>query len=110
MPKDRSAFGNYLREMIKKANMSQTAFYTAVEITRPYFYDILSGKANPPPPEMQYKMLKHLNPTEEEQRKFLNLAAQGRNEIPADIAQLILEYQDDLDKIRETLNTLLNNT
>ena len=25
-------------------------FYTALGIKKPYFYDILSGKVNPPPP------------------------------------------------------------
>ena len=53
------AFGDYLRAMIKQAKMSQAQFYTAVKITKPYFYDILSGKVNPPPPEMQYTMIKN---------------------------------------------------
>lgn len=61
MAKDKKAFGNFLREMIKQAGISQSAFYSAVEITKPYFYDILSGKVNPPPPDVQYKMLENLN-------------------------------------------------
>ena len=61
MPKDKKAFGNFLREMIKQAGMSQSVFYSAVDITKPYFYDILSGKVNPPPPDVQYKMLENWN-------------------------------------------------
>ena len=57
MTKNRTAFGNFLREKIKQSGISQSAFYSAVGITKPYFYDILSGKVNPPPPEIQYRML-----------------------------------------------------
>lgn len=107
MTKDKKAFGNFLREMIKQTGISQSAFYTAVEITKPYFYDILSGKVNPPPPDVQYKMLENLNLDEQQRNEFLNLAAEGRGEIPADIAKLIADHPLELDKIRITLTTLL---
>lgn len=107
MAKDKKAFGNFLREMIKQTGISQSAFYSAVEITKPYFYDILSGKVNPPPPDIQYKMLDHLTMNEQQRNEFLNLAAEGRSEIPADIARLITEHPLELDKIRSTLTTLL---
>lgn len=107
MIKDKKAFGNFLREMIKQTGISQSAFYSAVEITKPYFYDILSGKVNPPPPDIQYKMLDHLTMDEQQRNEFLNLAAEGRSEIPADIARLITEHPLELDKIRSTLTTLL---
>ena len=107
MIKDKKAFGNFLREMIKQTGISQSAFYSAVEITKPYFYDILSGKVNPPPPDIQYKMLDHLTMNEQQRNEFLNLAAEGRSEIPADIARLITEHPLELDKIRSTLTTLL---
>ena len=107
MIKDKKAFGNFLREMIKQTGISQSAFYSAVEITKPYFYDILSGKVNPPPPDIQYKMLDHLTTDEQQRNEFLNLAAEGRSEIPADIARLITEHPLELDKIRSTLTTLL---
>ena len=107
MTKDKKAFGNFLREMIKQTGISQSAFYTAVEITKPYFYDILSGKVNPPPPDIQYKMLEHLICSDQQRNRFLNLAAEGRDEIPADIAKLITGHLSELEKIRETLATLL---
>ena len=107
MIKDKKAFGNFLREMIKQTGISQSAFYSAVEITKPYFYDILSGKVNPPPPDIQYKMLDHLDVNEQQRNEFLNLAAEGRGEVPADIARMIAEHPLDLDKIRSTLTTLL---
>ena len=107
MAKDKKAFGNFLREMIKQTGISQSAFYSAVEITKPYFYDILSGKVNPPPPDIQYKMLDHLEVNEQQRNEFLNLAAEGRGEVPADIARMIAEHPLELDKIRSTLTTLL---
>ena len=107
MIKDKKAFGNFLREMIKQTGISQSAFYSSVEITKPYFYDILSGKVNPPPPDIQYKMLDNLQVNERQRNKFLNLAAEGRGEVPADIARMISEHPLDLEKIRSTLTTLL---
>ena len=107
MTKDKKAFGNFLREMIKQTGISQSTFYSAVDITKPYFYDILSGKVNPPPPEVQYKMLENLNLDEQQRNEFLNLAAEGRGEVPADIAKLIAEHPAKLAIIRETLTTLL---
>lgn len=103
MAKDKTAFGNFLRELIKQTGISQSAFYSAVEITKPYFYDILSGKVNPPPPDIQYRMLDHLNVDEQQHNEFLNLAADGRGEIPADIAKLIIDHPNELNKIRKTL-------
>ena len=41
-------------------------FYTALGIKKPYFYDILSGKVNPPPPDRQIAMLRLLKPKPEE--------------------------------------------
>ena len=107
MAKDKKAFGNFLREMIKQTGISQSEFFSAVEITKPYFYDILSGKVNPPPPDIQYKMLDHLEVNEQQRNEFLNLAAEGRGEVPADIARLIADHPLELDKIRLTLTTLL---
>lgn len=103
MTKDKKAFGNYLKRLIADSGMTQSAFYETVEITKPYFYDILSGKVNPPPPEIQYKMLANLNVDEKEKREFFNLAAEGRGEIPADIVKLIKKHSRDMDTIREKL-------
>ena len=37
MAKDKKAFGNFLREMIKQTGISQSAFYSAVDITKPCY-------------------------------------------------------------------------
>lgn len=108
MPKDKKEFGDFLREVIKQTGISQSSFYSTVGITKPYFYDILSGKANPPPPDIQYKMLECLKITERQRIDFLNMAAEGRGELPADITALIKEHPKELDKIRTTLNALFS--
>ena len=108
MNDDRKSFGYFLKELIKQCNMTQTAFYLEVGITKPYYYDIVSGKVNPPPPEIQYRMLEVLNGISNEQKNnFLNLAAKGRGEIPADIAKLIADHPQNLEEIRITLTQLL---
>lgn len=105
---ERKSFGRFLKELIKQCNMTQTTFYLQVGITKPYFYDIVSGKINPPPPEIQYRMLEILDGISSEQRNtFLNLAAKGRGEIPADIAKLIADHPQNLEEIRITLMQLL---
>lgn len=86
---DNIRFCVLLAQMIKKANMTNVKFYTELGIKKPYFYDILSGKVNPPPPDRQFAMLKLLNPTDEDAALFFDLAAKERDEVPADIAKKI---------------------
>ena len=108
MNDDRKSFGYFLKDLIKQRNMTQTAFYLKVGITKPYYYDIVSGKVNPPPSEIQYRMLEILDGISNEQRNnFLNLAAKCRGEIPADIAKLIADHPQNLEEIRITLMQLL---
>ncbi len=105
----KTAFGEFLVSEIRKAEISQEEFYTAVGIKKPYFYDLLT--ASPPPIELQNRMLDALESktgTDNERRiKLYDLAAQGRGEIPADISALIKEHPDDLDRIRTALTALL---
>lgn len=103
--RQKTAFGDYLVEQIKKANMSQEQFYNAVGIKKPYFYDLLT--ATPPPISLQNKMLAVLDEQTgidvERRHLFYDLAAAGRNEIPADITKLISEHPSEMGKIRVAL-------
>ncbi len=107
--RQKTAFGQFLVEQIKQAGMSQEDFYRAVEIKKPYFYDLLT--ATPPPTELQTRMLAVLEEKtgkdSDRQNRFYDLAAQGRNEIPADIVRLIETHPEALDQIRKTLKALL---
>lgn len=75
--------------MLNEYDKSHTAFYTELGIKKPYFYDILKGKVNPPPPEKQFKIIKILNPKPNIREEFFELAAKERKEMPADLMRYI---------------------
>lgn len=97
------SFGDYLKSLIKSAGMTQYQFYTALGIKKPYFYDILSGRTNPPPPELQFKAIEILNADEDTQKVFFDLAARGRGDIPADIAKWVVEDPHAVASIRNEM-------
>ena len=99
--------GEFIRKVLKRAKMTHGKFYDNVGIGKPYFYDVLAGRMPPPPPEVQYRMLQALELTPQEQMEFLDLAAEGRDEIPADIAEMILNNRDKMMEIRGAIRTVL---
>ncbi len=113
MAKERkkSEFGEYLSQLIKNAGMSQYEFYTEAGITKPYFYDMLSGRTNPPPRETLERMVKvlekHLLQDNNLRIELLNCAAKFRNEIPYDISETILEHPEIWNKLRESLSPIV---
>lgn len=99
----KTRFGEFLVEQIKKANLTQEAFYKELKIAKPYFYDMLKNK--PPGYEKQNEMLKVLNITDNKIKiEFYNLAAADRNEVPADIFEY-LSKENNYEKIREQIYT-----
>lgn len=82
-------FCDLLAEMLKDYGKSHTAFYTELGIKKPYFYDILSGKTNPPPREKQFKIIQILKPKPQICEQFFELAAKERGEMPADLMRYI---------------------
>lgn len=103
MSKKVSPFGEYLKQLIKEAGLTQTDFYLKLGITKPYFYDILSGKVNPPPPKLQFAISDILQLTDDKSRAFYDLAAEAREEIPADIFQYIQKNPDFCNVIRDQI-------
>lgn len=97
------SFGDMLKHLIKLSEMSQSCFYTKLGITKPYFYDILSGKVNPPPPKMQFKMADILRLSNKQREVFFQMAANERKELPADILYYIQDNPDVMQKIRENI-------
>ena len=89
--------------------MTQYEFYTALDITKPYFYDILAGKTHPPPPHLQDKALDILKVDPKTRVEFFELAANARNELPADIVTKIKKYPDLKDIIRDYQKQKSNN-
>ena len=108
MNKSAQEFGNYLRQLIKNAGMTQNEFYTALGIKKPYFYDIVSGRTNPPPYPLQLKAVEILSVDEDARERFFDLAAQGRNELPADIAKYVTDNPSVLKDIRKNMKLAAN--
>lgn len=109
--KKKSDFGEYLAGLITDAGMSQFDFYTEAGIAKPYFYDMLSGRTNPPPRETLERMIdvleKRLPPDEKRRTDFYSQAAISRGEIPCDINDMIREHPECWDSIRQSLVTML---
>lgn len=97
---EKQTFGEFLKLLIKDTGMTNTEFYTELGIKKPYFYEILSGKTNPPPAHLQFKSIEILRPSKTDICKFFDLAAKERNEIPADIIQIIKSNPELAEKIR----------
>lgn len=102
--KTKCEYGVLLTKLIKDNNITQSDFYSNLGIKKPYFYDIVSGKINPPPPETQLKILKILRPKEEDRIRLLNIAAQMRNEMPADILLFLKSNIYSIEEIRSRKN------
>lgn len=103
MKKKETDFGIFLKDLIKKAGMTQQDFYTEWGIKKPYFYDIISGRINPPPHPLQIKAISILGVDLIEQRKFYDLAAATRQDLPADIARWIRDNPDSIELIRNKM-------
>lgn len=101
---NKSRYGTLLTSLIKSKGISQQNFYDRLGIRKPYFYDIVSGKANPPPPETQMKILEILKPKNIEKKLLLEIAAQERDEMPADILLYLKENSQIIEKIRNSEN------
>lgn len=75
------------------------------------FYDMLSGRTNPPPRETLERMLdvleKRLPPNEKRRTEFINRVAISRGEIPCDISEMIIGHPECWDSLRTTLQTMI---
>lgn len=90
--------------IIKDKKITQQDFYSQLGIRKPYFYDIVSEKTNPSPAEIQLKILRILNPKEEDKNKLLEVAAKEKNEMPADILLYLKSNIDSIEEVRRTKN------
>lgn len=96
-------FGKLLKTLIKDAGMTQTQFYSELGIKKPYFYDILSGRVNPPPRELQFKAVSILHAEGEKRDQFFDLAAKERGDVPADISKWVEDDPNAVMTIRQVM-------
>lgn len=105
MVTNETSFGAYLKNLIKLSGMSQSEFYTKLGIKKPYFYDIVSGRVNPPPLQQQMKIVEILSIDAEKQCEFFDLAAKERGDLPADIVKWVSEDPSAITCIRGEMHT-----
>lgn len=108
MVENRASFGSFFKHLIKEAGLTQVDFYRQLGIKKPYFYDIISGRVNPPPPHLQFKAMGILQSNEETKAHFFNLAAKERGELPADISKIIADNPKAIQEIRNDYGLLIN--
>lgn len=80
--------------------MTQEYFYNKLGIAKPYFYDIIKGKINPPPPETQIRIINILKPKKNDGKKLLDIVAKTRYEIQADIFLYLKSNESIIENIR----------
>lgn len=102
----KSEYGQFLTDLIRDRKISQSKFYNDVKMTKPYFYDIISGKVNPPPEQTQIKIVEYLGLSHDEMIRLFDIAAKARNELPLDIF-LYMQDKNNIDKIRNDKNYLI---
>ena len=95
------SFGDYLKELISESGKSNQEFYMELNITKPYFYDIVAGRIKPPPYSVQVKAMEVLRVEQKKRMILYDLAAKMRGEIPGDIAEYIRSNPEACDKIRK---------
>ena len=100
--RNKTEFGELLTRLIKQKKMTQSYFYSQVGITKPYFYDIMAEKTSPSP-EVQYKMLEILRPSQADQEKFFDLIAKTKDDLPADIYKYLKGNKEMYKMIRKIM-------
>lgn len=96
---NKSEYGKLLTNLIKNKNISQSQFYQDLKIKKPYFYDIISGKVNPPPMDKQIEIINYLDLKQEDVINLIDVAATAREELPLDIV-LYMKSSKNISMIR----------
>lgn len=103
-------FGATILDLLDTAHVPHYKFYEAIEITKVYFYEILSGI--PPTQDVIDRMLDTFDtilPPDPNRRTYVqDQAARTRGEIPPDIFDKIRNHPDQWDKLRKLLNKHLS--
>ena len=97
------SFGAYFVKLIKDHNYSQIKFAKELGISKTYLFDIFNSRVKPPTPAMQERIVKLLHLRNEERNEFFTRAANGRNELPKDIVEYLINNQSEIDSIRNRI-------
>lgn len=88
-----SSFGGYLHELRRERGIGFDVFRNFLGVSKAYLNDVESDACRPPTPEVQIRMLSLLSEskklTSEQMARFYSLAAEGRDELPADVSKFL---------------------
>lgn len=97
------SFGAYLVELIKSHDYSQTKFAANLGVSKTYLFDVFNGRVKPPTPDMQDRIVELLCLTDDEKNDFYSKAAIGRQELPKDIVDYLMNNQVEIDSLRKKM-------
>jgi transcriptional regulator with XRE-family HTH domain len=100
------SFGSYFVKLIKDHNYSQAKFAIDLGVSKTYLFDVLNGRVKPPTPNMQERIEEMLHLTDDEKNDFYSNAAYGRNELPKDIVEYLINNKAEIDILRERMRAV----
>ena len=99
----KGSYGAYLVQLIKNKNFTQEKFAKELKVSKTYLYDVFNGRLKPPTPEMQERIIDILKLTDNEKTEFYNKSAEGRNEIPKDVFDYLINTPLEMEILRERM-------
>ena len=96
-------FGAYLVKLLKEHEKSQADFIVELGISKTYLVDVLNGRLKPPAPEMQERIIEVLRLDSQERCEFYDKVAEGRQELPKDITDYLLDNKMEIKRLRERI-------
>lgn len=99
----KGSFGAYFVKLIKDHDYSQAKFASDLGVSKTYLFDVFNGRVKPPTPEMQERIVELLQLTNDERNEFYSKAAYGRNELPKDIVEFLIDNQAEIVSLRERM-------
>lgn len=97
------SFGAYFVQLIKDHSETQAKFLLDLGVSKTYLFDVFNGRVKPPTPEMQDRIAEVLHLSEDERHEFYNKSAEGRNELPKDIVDYLMNNPTEINSLRERI-------
>ena len=97
------SFGAYLVRLLKEHKKSQADFIADLGISKTYLVDVLNGRLKPPAPDMQERIIEVLQLEGQERHEFYDKVAEGRQELPKDITDYLLNNKIEVERFRERI-------
>ena len=91
----KQAFGDFIREKRLALGLSMRSFAREVGMQPSNYCNVENGVLSPPSTEgvQRIAVALHLDPASHEHVRLLDLAAEARSEVPADIAKMVRENE-----------------